>query len=73
MIAFIYLHPLMVMCPGLPEYRTLFIDLICNIIAQLLQSILELLLEGVQSGMNVIHGFHSLFTILLNFTTKELG
>ena len=66
-----YLHPLMVVFPGLPEYFTLLIDLICNIITQLFQSILKLLLEGIQGGMHVIHGLHSLLAILLNFTRKE--
>ena len=73
MIVFIYLHPLMIMFPGLSEYLTLLIDLICNIITQLLQSILELLLESIQGGMNVIHRLYSLFTILLNFTRNELS
>ena len=63
----------MVMFPGIPEYLALIIDLICNIITQILQSILKLFLESIQGGMNVIHGFHSLFTILLNFTRNELS
>ena len=62
----------MIMFPSLSEDFTFIIDLICNIFTQLLQSILELFLESIQSGMNVIHGFNRLFAILLNFTSKEL-
>ena len=56
----------MVVLPCLSEYLALLVDLICNVVSQLLQSILELFLEGIQGGVYVIHGFHCLLTIFLN-------
>ena len=61
----------MVMFPCLPEYLTLLVDLICNVVSELLESILELLLEGIQGGVHVIHGFYRLLTILLNLAEME--
>ena len=61
----------MVVLPCLPEYLTLLVDLICNVVPELLESILELFLEGIQGGVHVIHGFYCLLTILLNLAGME--
>ena len=56
----------MVVLPCFSEYLTFLVDLVCDVVSQLLQSVLELFLEGIQSGVYVIHGFHCLLTIFLN-------
>ena len=61
------------MSPSLSEDFTLFINLVLDIVAQILQSLLEFILEGVQSCMNVIHCIYCLLTILLNFTATKSG
>lgn len=55
------------MFPGVPEYLSLIHDLLRHIVTQIFKPLLELLLEGVQRVVHVIHSLNSLFLVLLNF------
>ena len=61
----------MVVAPSLSKDLTFIVNLSSQIITKLVQSILEFLLESVQSSMHILHGKLSLLLILLNLTSSD--
>ena len=61
----------MVVAPSLSKDLTFIVNLSSKIITKLVQSILEFLLESVQSSMHILHGKLSLLLILLNLTSSD--
>ena len=61
----------MVVAPSLSKDLTFIVNLSCQIITKLAQSILEFLLESVQSSMHILHGKLSLLFVLLNLTSSD--
>ena len=56
----------MVELPCFSENLTLFFDLFLDIIAKFLESSLELLLEGIQGSVHIVHLLNSLLLVLLD-------
>ena len=61
----------MVVAPSLSKDLTFIVNLSSKIITKLVQSILEFLLESVQSSMHILHGKLSLLLVLLNFAARK--
>ena len=61
----------MVVAPSLSKDLTFIVNLSSKIITKLVQSILEFLLESVQSSMHILHGKLSLLLVLLNLTSSD--
>ena len=66
-----YLHSLVIVFPLFAEDLAFLLDLRLDVIAQLLQPLLEFVLESVKSGMDVVHGLHCLLSILLDFSRLD--
>ena len=61
----------MIVFPLFAEDLAFLLDLRLDVIAQLLQPLLEFVLESVESGMDVVHGLHCLLSILLDFSRLD--
>ena len=66
-----HLHSFMVVAPSLTEDLAFFVQLSCEIFAQICQPVLELLLERIEDIMHVPHGLHRLLLVLLNLTVSH--
>ena len=61
----------MIVFPLFAEDLAFLLDLRLDVIAQLLQPLLEFVLESVKSGMDVVHGLDCLLPILLDLTRLD--
>ena len=59
------------MSPCVAEDLTLIVELSCQIVAEISQSILEFFLELIEDVVDIVHGLNRLFFVLLNLTIKE--
>ena len=60
----------MVLSPGFAEDLAFFVQLSRDVVAQVSESLLELVLESVEDVVDVVHRLHRLLLVLLNLTVS---